>query len=109
MNIKSIGAAKRQQKRVLTTLVNHQSGRYTSSTHPQAEVAELADALDSKSSWSNPVRVRVPPSVLLVSKGLRALALSPFFVDAQNHQWQISGSLASVLDLRRWSTSILSI
>lgn len=64
MNIKSIGAAKRQQERVFTTLVNDQSGRYTSPTHPQAEVAELADALDSKSSWSNPVRVRVPPSVL---------------------------------------------
>jgi len=30
----------------------------------QAEVAELVDALDSKSSDSNIVRVRFPPSVL---------------------------------------------
>ena len=32
---------------------------------------EMTRDLDSKSSWSNPVMVRVPPSVLLVSKGLR--------------------------------------
>ena len=85
-------------------LVNIETGGYT--CERPAEVAELADAPDSKSGESNLMRVRVPPSVLLASKGLRAKALSPFFVDSPNHQWQISGSLACALDLCRWSRHI---
>ena len=47
----------------------------------QAEVAELADALDSKSSEGNFLRVRLPPSALGVSRyerpdqiGMRAIS-----------------------------------
>lgn len=43
---------------------------------PNAKVAELVDALDSKSSDSNIVRVRFPP---LVHERLK-LMFQPFFV-----------------------------
>src|SRR6056297_761282 len=50
----------------------------------QAEVAELADALDSKSSSRKGVRVRVPPSVLLETK--RPTAIRPIMNPAgPNH------------------------
>ena len=38
----------------------------------------MADALDSKSSMGNHVRVQVPPPVLLCGKDLRRRGVSPF-------------------------------
>ena len=45
----------------------------------RARVAELADALDSKSSSRKGVGVRFPPLVLNKNKGLRGLLFKPFF------------------------------
>jgi hypothetical protein len=42
----------------------------------------MADALDSKSSMGNHVRVQLPPPVLQVGKGLTAIGRESFFVDA---------------------------
>ena len=49
-------------------------------TKQLARVAELADALDSKSSCRKAVGVQVPPLVLFDSKDLRLFGVSPFFV-----------------------------
>ena len=47
--------------------------------HTSARVAELADALDSKSSEGNLVWVQVPPLVL-IKKGVNGIiAADPFF------------------------------
>jgi hypothetical protein len=43
-------------------------------------VAELADALDSKSSARKSVWVRLPPSAPLDTKGFAAVAASPFYI-----------------------------
>ena len=44
-------------------------------------MAELADALDSKSSSRKGVGVRFPPLVLNKNKGQRRLGLSPYFLN----------------------------
>ena len=50
-----------------------------------AGVAELADALDSKSSWSNPVWVRVPPPVLKHHMRAPSNCSASFFVSGGPH------------------------
>ena len=62
-----------------------------SSSTLTARVAELVDALDSKSSDSNVVRVRFPPRVLIsFDKHLKYNVLSEFFILLLKHYWNIS-------------------
>ena len=46
----------------------------------KADVVELVDALDSKSSGGNPVTVRVRPSAPVISMGIGIFTEAPFLL-----------------------------